>query len=93
MKTPAAGSDTAPGPAAESGAARLSRSSSPAPAAHWSALAIASVRDVSSVFFSAGPTMAGSILPAMANLPDADGAVSPARAAVPAQDPRSGLTR
>ena len=64
-------------PAAESGAARLTRSSSPAPAADQSARAIASVRDVRSVFFSDGPTMAGSILPAMANLLDADGAVSP----------------
>jgi len=29
----------------------------------------------------------------MGNLLDADGAVSPARAAAPAEDPRSGLTR
>ena len=93
MNTPAAGSGTTPGSAAESGAVRLIRSSSPAPAADRSALAIVSVRDFRSVFFSAGPTMAGSILPAMANLLDADGAVSPARAAAPAEDPRSGLTR
>ena len=65
----------------------------PALAAHESTLAIASVRDVHSVFFSAGPQMAGRTLPAMGNLLDADGAVSPARAAAPAQDPRSGLTR
>jgi len=45
------------------------------------------------VFFSAGPPMAGRTLPAMGNLLDADGAVSPARAAAPAEDPRSGLTR
>ena len=77
----------------ESTAARLTKSSSPAPAARWSALAIASVGDVRSVFFSAGPKMARRILPAVANLLDAGGAVSPARAAAPAQDPRSGLTR
>ena len=50
----------------------------------------ASVRDGRSVLFAAGPEMAGRTLPAMANLFDADGAVSPARAAAPAQDPRSG---
>jgi len=93
VNTPAAGSGAAPAPAAESRAVRLTSSSSPAPAADRSALAIASVRDVRSVFFSAGPTMAGSILPAMPNLLDADGAVSPAKAAALAEDPRSGLTR
>ena len=51
------------------------------------------VRDVRSVFLSAGPEMAGSLLPAIVNLLDADGAVSPVRAAAPAEDPRSGLTR
>ena len=39
------------------------------------------------MFFSAGPKMAGSILPAIVNLLDADGAVSPAKAEAPAEDP------
>ena len=46
-----------------------------------------------SVSLPAGPKMAGSLLPAIVNLPVAVGAVSPARAAAPAEDPRSGLTR
>ena len=42
---------------------------------------------------AAGPDMAGSPLPAMMNVLDADGAVSPARAVAPAEDLRSRLTR
>ena len=87
VNTPVAGSGAALGPAAESRAARLTRSASPAPAADGSVLTIACVRDVRSVFFSAGPPMAGRTLPAMGNLLDADGAVSPARAAAPAEAP------
>ena len=45
----------------------------------------ASVRDIRSELFAAGPEMAGRTLPAMANLFDADGTVSPARAAAPAE--------
>ena len=51
------------------------------------------VHDARSVFLPAGPEMARCIHPAIVNLSDADGALSPARAAAPAQDPRSGLTR
>ena len=52
------------------------------------------VRGVLAAFPSpAGPEMAGSLLSAIVNLPAADGAVSPVRAAAPAEDPRSGLTR
>ena len=43
-------------------------------------------------FLCAGPKMAGSLLPAIVNLLAADGAVSPDRAAAPAEDPRSELT-
>ena len=50
-------------------------------------------RDHRSVFLSAGPEMAGSALPDIGNLLDADGTVSRDRAAAPAEDPRSGLTR
>ena len=51
------------------------------------------VREARSLVLPAGPEMAGRILPAIVNLPAADGAVSPVRAAAPAEDPRSGLTR
>ena len=50
------------------------------------------VHDVRSVFLPAGPKMAGSTLPAMVNLLDADGAVSPARAAAKRRSRVSGLT-
>ena len=42
---------------------------------------------------STQPFMAGTSVPAMDNLFATDGAVSPERAAAPAEDPRSGLTR
>ena len=48
---------------------------------------------VRSVFFIAGPAIAGSILPAVVTLLDAADTVSPARAVAPAKDPRSWLTR
>ncbi len=49
------------------------------------------VRHPGSGFLSAGPKMAGSMLSAVVNLPDADGAVSPARAAAPAEEARQRL--
>ena len=51
------------------------------------------VREARSLVLPAGPEMAGRILPAIVNLRAAGGAVSPVRAAAPAEDPRSGLTR
>ena len=46
------------------------------------------VREARSLVLPAGPEMAGSLLSAIVNLPAADGAVSPVRAAAPAEDPR-----
>ena len=48
---------------------------------------------VRSLFLSAGQEMAGSPLPAIVNLVDAEGAGSPGRAAASAEDLRSGSTR
>ena len=93
MNPPAAGSDATPGPAAELVRMRKAAFPPQTVARNRRAAPAASVRDIRSELFAAGPEMAGRTLPAMTNLFAAGGAVSPARAAAPAQDPRSGLTQ